>query len=235
MWPYFPELLADPVPRYTSYPTAAEFTDEIGPADHLTALERLSGDVSLYVHIPFCQKICWYCGCNTAAANHRQRVSAYLDALHHEISLTAEKLSGNVKIHRIAFGGGSPNAISPTDFVRLMDALTLHFALSDPIISIELDPRTLHESWGAVIKGVGATHASLGVQTFSPRAQAAIGRVQPAENIASSVALLRDAGVISLNFDLMYGLPGQTIQELAETLDQSVRLGADRIAFDVTP
>ncbi|WP_126174050.1 oxygen-independent coproporphyrinogen III oxidase [Altericroceibacterium xinjiangense] len=231
MWTYHPELLATPVPRYTSFPTAAEFHSRIVPADLANAIEAAEGDVSLYLHIPFCERICWYCGCNTGAANRHQRLSSYLDALHREITLVAERLPASARIRRIAFGGGSPNAIAPHDFVRLFDSLVLNFAIDNPTVSIELDPRTLSGGWETVIGAVGATHASLGVQTFSQRLQEAIGRVQPIGMIESSVQLLREAGITSLNFDLMYGLPGQSENDLAETLDRATAFGADRIAL----
>ena len=231
MWPYYPELLEQPVPRYTSFPTAAEFGPDVGATDFLAAVEGVSGDVSLYLHIPFCERICWYCGCNTGAANRKQRLAAYLEVLHREIELVGARMPFGVKIRRIAFGGGSPNAIAPTDFVRLFDALMLNFNLSNPDISIELDPRSLDESWREVLSGVGVKYASLGVQTFAPRLQEAIGRVQPGELIERSTALLREAGVSSLNFDLMYGLPGQTREDLLDTLDRSARLGANRVAL----
>ncbi|MFA7585772.1 MAG: coproporphyrinogen III oxidase, partial [Novosphingobium sp.] len=110
MWTYHPDLLATPVPRYTSFPTAAEFTGSVGPEEMDAGLRETSGDVSLYLHIPFCEKICWYCGCNTGAVNRRQRLETYLEALHHEIGLVGARLEGRVKARRIAFGGGSPNA-----------------------------------------------------------------------------------------------------------------------------
>jgi oxygen-independent coproporphyrinogen-3 oxidase len=231
MWPYHPDLLAVPVPRYTSFPTAAEFGDGLTAGDADAALRGVSGDISLYVHIPFCEQICWYCGCNTGAANRRQRLASYLDALHREIALAGVRLDGRVAARRIAFGGGSPNAIAPTDFVRLVDALTLHVALADPVWSIELDPRTLTRDWTEVLGWVGVSHASMGVQTFAPHLQAAIGRVQDDLLIARGTQLLRDAGVTSLNFDLMYGLPGQTLDDLEATLRRTVELGADRIAL----
>ena len=231
MWPYHPELLATPVPRYTSFPTAAEFGPEIGTAQYQAELTHVSQDVSLYVHIPFCEKICWYCGCNTGAANRKQRLASYLDALHREIELVAERLPADVRVRRVAFGGGSPNAIAPVDFVRLFEALLVNFRLADPVVSIELDPRTLTPEWQPVLAGVGAAYASLGVQTFSPPLQEAIGRVQPLCMIERSTRLLRAAGVRSLNYDLMYGLPGQTRDQLTETLDLAVSLGADRIAL----
>jgi oxygen-independent coproporphyrinogen-3 oxidase len=231
MWPYYPDLLETPVPRYTSFPTAAEFGPGVGAADADAALRGAHGAVSLYVHIPFCEKICWYCGCNTGAANKVQRLHAYLDALHREIALTGVRLPSDAAVRRIAFGGGSPNAISPTDFVRLLDALTLHFPLDRPDWSVELDPRTLTPEWGEVLGWVGMRYASLGVQTFDPALQAAIGRIQPDAEIAAATDLLRQAGVSSLNFDLMYGLPGQTLAMLEATLDRAVELGADRIAL----
>ncbi|MBS1239553.1 MAG: hemN [Proteobacteria bacterium] len=231
MWPYHPQLLATPVPRYTSFPTAAEFGSEIGPAEFADAVATATGDVSLYVHIPFCEKICWYCGCNTAAANRTNRLTSYLDALHREIALVSALLPASAKVRRIAFGGGSPNALSPIHFVRLFDQLVLHFPLEDPLISIELDPRALTAPWRTVIEGIGVTHASLGVQTFAPRLQEAVGRAQPLCMIDRSVKLLREAGITSLNFDLMYGLPGQTMADLASTLDLTVQYGADRIAL----
>ena len=231
MWTYHPELLETPVPRYTSFPTAAEFGPGVGATDLAQALAASSGDVSLYAHIPFCEKICWYCGCNTSAANKAQRLSSYLDALHREIAISGVRLGRDVSVRRVAFGGGSPNAISPTDFVRLIDAVTLHMPLDNPEWSIELDPRTLSAEWGEVLGWIGVHYASLGVQTFDPVLQAAIGRVQPDADIVRAVDLLRDNGVSSLNFDLMYGLPGQRLFELEATLERSVQLEPDRIAL----
>ena len=231
MWTYYPDLLETPVPRYTSFPTAAEFGPGVGADDCAAALAATTGDISLYLHIPFCEQICWYCGCNTGKSNKVQRLSSYLDALHREIAITGVRLGQGSPVRRIAFGGGSPNAISPTDFVRLVDALTLHMPLEDPSWSIELDPRTLASGWGQAMQWVGVTYASLGVQTFDPALQAAIGRVQPDADIARAVDLLRASGIASLNFDLMYGLPGQTLAMLEASLQRTVELGADRVAL----
>lgn len=230
MWPYIPHLLATPVPRYTSFPTAAEFAEGLEPADYQTELAGLSGTVSLYVHIPFCDKICWYCGCNTGAANKKQRLASYLDALHREIALVSGHLPDGVQIGRISFGGGSPNAIAAVDFVRLFDAITLAFTLDNPVISMELDPRSLTEEWVPVLGSIGTTRASLGVQTFAPHCQAAIGRVQPLCMIDRTTRWLRKAGVTSLNYDLMYGLPGQTADDVQDSLMLAHDLGADRLA-----
>ena len=130
MWPYHPELLETPVPRYTSYPTAADF-DVLPPCHYRTALERTEGDVSLYLHIPFCEQICFYCGCNTGKANKRKRLESYLRALHREIETVAALLPRGTRVRRIAFGGGSPNAIAPVEFLRLIDALTIQFEIDD--------------------------------------------------------------------------------------------------------
>lgn len=231
-WTYHADLLATAVPRYTSYPTAAEFNDEITAADMAEALGSVGAatQVSLYLHIPYCREICWYCGCNTGAANRSERLNAYLDALHAEIDLVATTLDGRGRIGRVAFGGGSPNAIAPAQFGALAAHLKDAFGLKDPVVSVEVDPRGFDEDWADALQANGVTRASLGVQTFEPRLQAAIGRVQPKELIESGVRLLREAGVTSLNFDLMYGLPGQTDAELSNTIRQAVALAPDRLA-----
>ena len=230
MWPYHPDLLATPVPRYTSFPTAAEFA-AVEPDAFRNALMQAEGEISLYVHIPFCEKICFYCGCNTGAAGRRQRVVSYLDALHREIETIAALLPNSARIGRIAFGGGSPNAVTPADFERLFAALQDNFDCPDPVLSIELDPRTMTEEWAGTIARTGIERASLGVQTFAAHCQKAIGRVQSEEMIVQTVNWLRGAGVTSLNFDLMYGLPGQTEGDLLDTLHRTRVLGADRIAL----
>lgn len=229
MWTYHPELLATPVPRYTSYPTAADFGPlEAGAIEH--AIAGASGDVSLYLHIPFCDQICYYCGCNTGAAGKRARVASYLAALHQEIATVASLLPSGARVRRIAFGGGSPNAISTGEFLALVDALHAHFPLFAPEWSIELDPRSLTPQWGHTMGAAGITRASMGVQTFAPQCQTAIGREQPVAMISRSIDWLRAGGVTSLNFDLMYGLPHQTTADLIDSLEYTRKLGADRVA-----
>lgn len=230
-WTYHPALLAQPVPRYTSYPTAADFEEESFEARQRAALTALTGPVSIYLHIPYCEEICWYCGCNTGAANRRARLTGYLEALHREIALVASLLDPSVRIEHIAFGGGSPNAMPPTEFVRLIDALVLAFRFVHPALSIELDPRTLTRDWLTAIRGIGVTRVSLGVQTLDPAVQAAIGRVQPQAMIEQAVEGLRAARVGSINFDLMYGLPHQSEAVLAQTLEVAAQMGPDRIAL----
>jgi oxygen-independent coproporphyrinogen-3 oxidase len=233
MWPYHPDLLACPVPRYTSYPTAAEFNDQVGAADQEQALRRLvhGATASLYVHIPFCKEICWYCGCNTNRSNRIARVTSYLEALETEIDWLARQVGGKVRLDRISFGGGSPNALDPVSFVRLVGQIITLFGSDQPDISVELDPRTLESEWTSLLGKVGATRASLGVQTLEPHVMERIGRVQPHAMIASAVSALRDGGIRSLNFDLMYGLPGQSLDDLLRTLDAALALAPDRIAL----
>lgn len=231
MGTYHPELLAVPVPRYTSYPTAAEFGDTVGPADMHAALVGVAPDetVSLYVHIPYCRQICWYCGCNTGAANRSARLDAYMARLEDEIALVADRI-GHAKVGRIAFGGGSPNAVAPAQLARLVERITSSFRCEDAVLSVEIDPRGFTAEWAAMLGGLHVSRVSLGVQTLDPVIQAAIGRVQPVDEIRRVTELLRGAGVGSINFDLMYGLPGQSDAALQATLVESLAMTPDRLA-----
>lgn len=233
MWSYHPELLAKPVPRYTSYPTAAEFHEGVGEAEQRAGLQSVGADepISLYVHIPYCREICWYCGCNTGAANRSNRLASYLERLSQEIDLVARLLDGRGRIARISFGGGSPNAIAPDQFRALANHLKSAFRMGPaPLLSVEIDPRGFDADFAAALADANVTRSSLGAQTFDPTIQAAIGRIQPSETIERSVGLLRQAGVTSLNLDLMYGLPLQDDRALLESLELSQEMGADRLA-----
>lgn len=231
MWPYHPDLLARAVPRYTSFPTAAEFTPTVGSDAQAEGIAQVVEPVSIYLHIPYCEQICWYCGCNTGAANKAHRLASYLDALGQEIDLVAALMPETAGIARIAFGGGSPNAIPPLEFVRLLDRVQTAFGAGAPVLSVELDPRGFTPAWAAMLGATGVSHVSLGVQTFSPAIQARIGRVQPVQMIRETVGGLRRAGVSSINFDLMYGLPGQSADDLAATLDVTLDMLPERIAL----
>ncbi|MFW2851364.1 radical SAM protein [Sphingomonas sp. TX0543] len=231
MWTYHPELLATPVPRYTSFPTAAEF-GEMGARDMEEALAGVAPDaaMSLYLHIPYCHEICWYCGCNTGAANRAARIGAYLQRLSEEVELVARRLGGRGRIGRIAFGGGSPNALEPAQFALLLAQVRRAFACPEASVSVELDPRHFAPAWDDVFATVGIARASLGVQTFAPALQAAIGRIQPRALIADVTARLRASGVRSINYDLMYGLPAQDVSMLIETIDTALDMAPDRLA-----
>ncbi|MEQ1551473.1 oxygen-independent coproporphyrinogen III oxidase [Sphingorhabdus sp.] len=233
MWPYFPDLLARPVPRYTSYPPATQFIDKVGADAQAKALNAVvSGTpISLYAHIPYCQSICWYCGCNTGAAGRTQRLHAYLEALEGEMAMVAKMLGGRGKLQRIAFGGGSPNAIEPIAFVRLVDRLVTMFSGNSPDISVEIDPRAFSLEWAMTLAVAQVSRVSFGVQSFEPDIQAAIGRVQPVEMIETCMASLRARGIKAINFDLMYGLPHQTNESLLGTLNHVARMRPSRIAL----
>jgi oxygen-independent coproporphyrinogen-3 oxidase len=233
MWSYHPDLLAKPVPRYTSYPTAMEFAEDVGADAYGDALDRVEAatPISIYVHIPFCDQICWYCGCNTGAASRKQRLADYLAALQSEIATVAKRLGGRGRVRRIAFGGGSPNAIAPVELVRLLDLVQTLFDAHHPEISIELDPRGFSSEWALVLAAARVNRVSLGVQTFAPHIQQAIGRIQPLSHIERVVTSLRLRGIDAINFDLMYGLPGQTLADLDATLNETIRLAPSRIAL----
>ncbi|AHE53450.1 oxygen-independent coproporphyrinogen III oxidase [Sphingomonas sanxanigenens] len=232
MWTYHEDLLARPVPRYTSYPTAVEFHDRVGPADMAGALDAIGADdaVSLYLHVPYCREICWYCGCNTGAANRTARLSAYLDALADEVDMIAGRLGGRGRVTRIAFGGGSPDVVPAATFSALVEKVRTSFTCDAPVLSVELDPRGFDADFAAALAASGVSRASLGVQTFDPAIQAAIGRVQPTALVAEAVRMLRDAGIGSINVDLMYGLPGQTDASLRATLETAIALAPERLA-----
>lgn len=229
---YLADLASRSVPRYTSYPTAAEFDDGIGAVDQAAALAAIAPGtpVSLYVHIPYCREICWYCGCNTGPAGRPARQDRYLAALDHEIALIAGWLRGDVvSIH---FGGGSPNALTPEAFVELVVRLRTAFAIAGtPDIAVELDPRGLDAGYAMALARAGVTRVSLGVQTLAPHVQHRIGRNQPFAMIADAVAALRHAGLRHISFDLMYGLPAQTCEDLTESIAQALTLQPDRIAM----
>ncbi len=232
MWTYHPDLLAQPAPRYTSYPTAADFHEAVGPDDLDAALDGIADEaaVSLYLHIPFCRDICWYCGCDTGAANRSARLDAYLARLEQELAMVATRLEGRGRVRRIAFGGGSPNAMPPGAFLRLVEQIATRLPSDGSSLSVEIDPRGFDQPWATALADAGASRVSLGVQTFDPALQAAIGRVQPEDQIRRSVAMLRDAGVESINVDLMYGLPGQDAASLSATIETALSMGPERLA-----
>jgi oxygen-independent coproporphyrinogen-3 oxidase len=222
------------VPRYTSYPTAPHFRDDFAPATYAEWLRRADPTVpvSLYLHVPFCREVCYYCGCNMKLAASYAPVAAYAEVLHDEIERVAALLPQGMKVSNLAWGGGTPTALSPDDLTALMDRLHRHFAFTaDAELSIESDPRTLTPAMAARIGALGFTRASFGVQEFDPRVQQAINRIQPPDMVARAVDRLRAAGVGRINFDLIYGLPHQTEQTLLATIDTAVAMHPDRVAL----
>jgi oxygen-independent coproporphyrinogen-3 oxidase len=223
-----------PVPRYTSYPTAPHFHQEIGAPAYrrwLSELDRAK-PVSLYLHIPYCRELCWYCGCNTRATQRYRPLADYRDRLSAEIEMIAEMLPGRMRVSHIHWGGGTPTILSAGDFLALQRRLRDRFDI-DPAaeIAIEIDPRTLEKPVVAALAEAGVTRASLGVQDFDPEVQRAINRWQPFEMTRQAVEDLRDAGIANLNFDLIYGLPRQTVNSVLATVDRAVGLMPQRIAL----
>ncbi|MDO9338297.1 MAG: oxygen-independent coproporphyrinogen III oxidase [Caulobacter sp.] len=222
------------VPRYTSYPTAVQFSPAVDAGVYRGWLSQLppSEAVSLYVHLPFCARLCWYCGCNTRAVNRQEPVSRYVDDLIIELGLLEAALPGKLRARALHLGGGTPNMLSRDDLDRLFAALRQVFQLSPGLeVAAELDPAVLTREWVMAAARHGLSRASLGVQDLSPTVQAAVNRIEPFEVVQRAVGWLREAGVLSVNLDLMYGLPRQTRADVLETLRQVLTLRPERLAL----
>lgn len=228
--PYRDERL----PRYTSYPTAPHFNAGVDArtyADWLNALAPGTA-TSLYLHVPFCRSMCWYCGCHTTVALRDGPIVDYLAALRSEIALVAERLSGPLDVRHVHFGGGTPTILEPADFVALVALLRQRFAIHPQAeIAVEIDPRRLGPAMTAALATAGVNRASLGVQSFDPAVQKAINRIQSVEQTAAVVAGLRGAGIAAVSFDLIYGLPKQTLQSCLDTVEQCLSLRPDRFSI----
>jgi oxygen-independent coproporphyrinogen-3 oxidase len=222
------------VPRYTSYPTAVQFTPAVEAATYRGWLADLAPTeaVSLYVHVPFCARLCWYCGCNTRAVNRQEPVERYLDDLVLELGFLEAALPTKLRARALHLGGGTPNLLSRDDLTRLFAALRHVFHLSPGMeVAAELDPAVLTREWVMAAAHHGLSRASLGVQDLSPRVQAAVNRIEPFEVVQRAVGWLREAGVLSVNLDLMYGLPRQTQFDVLGTLRQVLTLRPERLAL----
>ena len=224
-----------PGPRYTSYPPATHFTDKVtfdmlrGPiaANNQTA----DRDLSLYFHIPFCYMLCWYCGCTTVITKKQEQSGTYLDYLKKELDLMGRLLNPKRKVVQIHFGGGSPTFLQPDEFRKLGDMIRSRFNVSPDVeASCEIDPRRLTRDHVKAMREFGFNRASLGVQDYNPEVQKAVHRIQPREMVEEVAGWIREAGFISLNLDLIYGLPLQTHDSFAKTLDGVLELNPDRFA-----
>ena len=221
------------VPRYTSYPTAADFTPIVGAADHEAWLANLDGreSISVYLHVPYCREICLYCGCNTKMAARDGVISRYRDALESEIGLVADLINEAPDIARLHWGGGTPSILGLDGLKSVLAVLSRRFAFERSFEhAIELDPRYVAAEFADGLATLGVTRASLGVQDVNPLVQAAIGRIQPLSVIEAAARRLRSAGIRNLNFDLIYGLPRQTLESVRETCRLVVAMEPDRIA-----
>jgi oxygen-independent coproporphyrinogen-3 oxidase len=227
-----------PGPRYTSYPTAPQFHAGFGEEELRAAVAASNGDpiprrLSLYVHVPFCTSPCFYCGCNRIITRDLARGEAYLQRLEREIELTAPMFDRDREVIQLHFGGGTPNFLSPAQLGGLLATLRRHFsfsASSERDISIEVDPRAADAADMRALGGLGFNRASLGVQDFDPAVQAAVNRIQSVEQTRAVVDACRAHGFRSVNVDLIYGLPNQTPDGFARTLDTVARMRPDRVA-----
>lgn len=227
-----------PGPRYTSYPTAPQFTSSFGEVQLREAAIASNGDpiprrLSLYVHVPFCMNPCFYCGCNRIITRDPARGESYLARLYREIALTAALFDRDREVIQLHFGGGTPNFLSPAQLAEVVDTLRSHFHFADDRerdISIELDPRYVTPGDIGKLAAIGFNRASLGVQDFDPLVQAAVNRVQSVEETLAIIEACRQHRLRSVNVDLIYGLPKQNAEGFALTLDTVVAARPDRIA-----
>lgn len=220
-------------PRYTSYPSAPHFSSATGRDDLARWIGDLSAEalLSLYIHVPYCRQLCWYCGCNTYAARRDEPLYDFVQTLLAEIDLVAAKARAR-RVIEIHWGGGTPNILSPAQFAEVANRIADTFTIDATARhAIELDPRYVDaNSATAYVRG-GINRASLGVQDFNARVQEAIGRIQPLEVVRDAVDVLRDAGIQQVNMDLMYGLPHQTGDDLRNSIDLAASMRPDRIAL----
>lgn len=236
-----PELLRRydrPGPRYTSYPTAPQFRADFGEAELRDAAHASNGDpiprrLSLYVHVPFCESPCLYCGCNRSITRDHARADAYLARLYREIALSAQLFDRDREVIQLHFGGGTPNFLAPRQLREVVDTLHNHFHFSDSPerdISIELDPRFVSPEDIAQLAEIGFNRASFGVQDFDPAVQAAVNRIQGVEETRAVIDACKAHGFRSVNIDLIYGLPKQTPEGFGRTLEIVTDMRPDRIA-----
>ncbi|WP_395646941.1 oxygen-independent coproporphyrinogen III oxidase [Terricaulis sp.] len=220
-------------PRYTSYPTAPHFSAQTGDSAAQEWLSELDRDasLSLYLHVPFCRQLCWYCGCNTYAARRDEPVLDFVDTLLAEIDLVSS-FSSAKRVTEIHWGGGTPNILSPEQFKRIAERLAQRFDLSDLAAhAIELDPRYVDAAKAEAYAAAGVNRVSFGVQDLNERVQQAIGRVQPLDIVARAVEFVRQAGIDEINVDLMYGLPHQTVDDLRNSIRLAAGLNPNRVAL----
>lgn len=224
-------------PRYTSYPSSASYHEEITTDDFWRALAQGNDEhrpVSLYMHIPFCEHICFFCACNRIVTADRGRASDYLQFLLDELTLKARHIDGQRPVSQLHWGGGTPTFLSDAEITGLVYHTARNFHLLDNDrgdYSVEIDPRTVTEKRIALLRGLGFNRASVGVQDLDPHVQKAVNRVQPFEQVRDVLGWLRDHGFRSINIDLIYGLPWQSESSMVRTLGQVLALRPERIAL----
>jgi oxygen-independent coproporphyrinogen-3 oxidase len=227
-------IFAAQVPRYTSYPTAPHFHSDVGTLAYAGWLESLrpGTPVSLYIHIPFCDTLCWFCACNTTVVNNYAPVRDYCETLLKELEQVASRLGQRYPVMHIHWGGGSPTLLSEEDMRRITAAIHSQFDVAaNAEIAVEIDPRGFNPSLARSLAACGVTRASIGLQDCSQKVQRAINRIQSDEEVEITVNLLRENGIRNINLDMVYGLPHQTPEGFEKNLDLVLRLHPDRIAI----
>lgn len=222
------------VPRYTSYPTAPHFNEEVKGDFYKGWLGELDPDMdlSLYFHIPFCDEMCWFCGCYTKIVKKYEPVVDYLTSLLAEIDLVADALPARMKARHLHWGGGSPTMLKGPDWLRIMEKLRSRFdVVDDAEIAVEMDPRTATEDYVKALTKAGVNRASIGVQDYDAKVQQAINRIQPFEMTKQVMEWLRGHGVEKINMDVMYGLPHQNMDRIKDMIAKTISLKPHRIAL----
>ncbi|MCG7621887.1 oxygen-independent coproporphyrinogen III oxidase [Epibacterium sp. Ofav1-8] len=222
------------VPRYTSYPTAPHFNNDVSPDRFATWIRSIKpgAEVSLYVHVPFCRRLCWFCACRTQGTQTESPVRAYVDVLKQEIAQLAQHLPEGVQLSRLHWGGGTPTLLPPDMITELAAEI---FAVT-PLarggeFSVEIDPNEIDAARLDALAAAGMTRASIGVQDFDPEIQQTIGRIQPFDVTRDAVEMIRARGIASLNADILFGLPHQTRLRMTESVQKLLSLSPDRVAL----
>lgn len=226
-----------PGPRYTSYPTAPQFDRSFGPEEFLIETSRSNaglagGDLSIYVHLPFCRSLCHYCACHMMVTHRPEKIEQYLGYLEREIDLVSNHLTEGRSVVQVHWGGGTPTYLAPDQIERLMGHIARRFSISsDAEVSIEADPRGLTEAHLDSARRAGFNRISFGVQDFDPQVQQAINRIQPEELVADATEIARKLGFSGVSYDLIYGLPQQTLATFEDTVRRAIALSPDRISI----
>ena len=223
-----------PLPRYTSYPPATQLSSDFNEHNLLASIgvgNYKQTPISLYCHIPFCETPCYFCGCNTVITQNKAFAERYLEYLARDIEQTASLLDSKRTVHQLHWGGGTPNYLNLSQIEFLWNTINKHFNLDRSAeVSIEINPRFIDRNYIYVLRSLGFNRISFGIQDFNPQVQAAINRIQPEEMLFEVMDAIRSAGFESVNVDLIYGLPYQTLSTFRETIRKTIKLNPDRIA-----
>jgi len=222
------------VPRYTSYPTAPHFSNDVGPEQFSDWISELTpgSTISLYVHVPFCRKLCWFCACRTQGTQSESPVLRYVDTLKAELDMLAARLPADVTLSRLHWGGGTPTLLNP-DLMRTLAGHILGITplARDAEFSVEIDPNEIDAARLDALAEAGMNRASIGVQDFDDEIQKTIGRIQSYDTTRNAIDMIRARGIHSLNADILYGLPHQTKQRMTESVQKLLSLNPDRVAL----